>query len=181
MTETTTELTELTDVEFLDAILNDLDESWMVGTMCTPDGKKCLVGAGAAALGFSYDDLFEKFDVLRNLSLYNDQTPEYRIWVAATNSSRLYEKYAAERLYRLLGLTPDDVYSEETLEMVYESGDDFDVVDVVTTFNDRFGNQSTEEIEGDMTSKEWRGAYAPLRARLVEALDRAREKETAGV
>jgi hypothetical protein len=43
-----------TDVEFVEGIIGILDHGWAIGSMCTPDGRKCLVGAGTALLGYDY-------------------------------------------------------------------------------------------------------------------------------
>lgn len=45
------------DISFLERVIVDLDDGWTVGTMCSSDGKKCLVGAGAEAIGMNYQHI----------------------------------------------------------------------------------------------------------------------------
>lgn len=98
----TVETKELTDVEFLEKIIAELDHGWTTGNLCDRSGKKCLVGAAITVLGFDWSP------VLRGGGLYDDfdadLTPEeLDNWF--TQSKIFHESYrgltdkAVDRLY----------------------------------------------------------------------------------
>lgn len=134
-------MSNLTDREFLEAIVSDLDEGWVTGTMCNSIGK-CLVGAGAAAMGLNYAEQLKKERELRDLHLNGEI--DYETY--ATGRDTLWhenyavESAAAERLFDLLS---DEM--QDYLECVIEDAgsgsedialEDLDPIDAVTGYND---------------------------------------------
>ena len=111
--------TEIDDITFLKDVISVLDNGWITGTMCTNAGK-CLVGAGAAVLGWQYvpaEELEEFFG-------QDDNS-----WVAYNVGAEAKEREAATRLHGLLGLRDDDVrdfneyYVEDFVDEVIELND----------------------------------------------------------
>lgn len=122
---TIAERRELSDVAFLREVRDDLKYSWTTGTMCSADGQRCLVGAGAFALGLNYPLL---------AAVYGrpDSDGEYPyITYDAANVKGRFEEDAGARLFRLLKGVPEfGMYFEEL---------DYDLwMDNVIEFNDSY-------------------------------------------
>jgi hypothetical protein len=117
---------EISDKKFISLILNDLDESWTTGTMCSIDGKKCLVGAGAALLGANYPLVYRMLsDGEGSLAEIVEEKNEH------------FEKIAAKRIANLLDLVRLDREPKNGYEGFW--------VDLVTSFNDRKNNEEHYE------------------------------------
>lgn len=122
------------DVLFLEAVIAELDISWCIGTMCTKDGQKCLVGAAAFLSGANY---FTMFHVRHQRELlHTDQDSSEIFSTLFEYEYQIYdiEEKVAKRLKNLLQI-PDSVVEDED-----DFGDGYiyeeDVIDTVTNFND---------------------------------------------
>jgi len=109
---------EMTDIEFLTAVLEELDRGWITGQMCDRAGRKCLVGAGSAVLGFDFNELQAKRVAWESHLIPYWEFHDYQIFADQ------YHEVAGERLFKLL-----------ELEIVDESDG---LTYTVTLFNDDF-------------------------------------------
>lgn len=155
------EYKQLSDAELLSAVIGELDQGWTQGRMCSKDGRKCLVGAGAAVLNPSYiNDTHLLWDWRTSPTAERMSPEEYR----ALASRLVYsEEFAAERLAKILGLEFDDEIHDDWME-------------VVTTFNDNIelSNHTDDDCDefGYVQSKFETETYLSfLRPRLVAKLE----------
>ena len=117
---------ELTDIEFLEEIVRDLDAGWTTGAMCDDTGK-CLVGAGAAALGLDYGAVHYSYNALQNGKI--DRVSN-RVFISEFDEKvRAMEFKSAARLLDLIG-----PYIGYTIN--YDSLTQSDIIKLMTEFND---------------------------------------------
>jgi hypothetical protein len=131
------------DKTFLQTILDELDQSWIIGEMCNLDGKKCLVGAGAYFSGAIYFPSLVVEDALDSLAPVVagwENVEDIFAWQSrmSENNSIVEEKVGA-RLFELL-----DVGSRYTLDEddddYYVPSDDGEKLEAVIDINDNEGN-----------------------------------------
>ncbi len=112
----------LTDKQFIEEIIQELDAGWVQGSMCDDHGK-CLVGAGAAVLGFDYSGwlIFEEM-YSAGKAVWDAKWSAFKFKFEGESETRLqelFEKYVPEALtvkYNDAG----DVVDEGDEDMVVE-------------------------------------------------------------
>lgn len=126
----------LSDVEFLEEIVAELDGGWTTGSMCDDTGK-CLVGAGAAALGLNYEVVYsQRCDFDDSSGLIQDRS----FIIAFSEKIRGMEFASAKRLIKLIGVEMglSRFFLDAANDDAYDPGHvgKGDVIGAVTSFND---------------------------------------------
>lgn len=173
----TTNIRVLTDVEFLELVIEDLDDGWTTGRMCSVTGEKCLVGAGAAALGYDYRPAIVAeidMELICDQNIVNFDNEEYnnahRAWQLHLQEAKEYEEIASEHFSRLIS----EEVVESAIQTYQEERDPEDPEDMMEEL-DLLDSYTYTSFNDDYKE------YAPLREKLVAALTRAQQKENANV